>query len=170
MDTVFKYAVSAFVLSAALKLAIFYGGYNFQKPDDYYLYAVFMILLLGIFLGMRKRIMETGAKISLKALIKDGCKVAAIFAVLMAGFLLVYYKFIDPGYFNTMIHDKMALLAESGASVEETMQFYLNAKYLFFVPRNVATIALFGYLVLGCVYAVMSGILLRRNLVPGFVA
>ncbi len=164
MNTIFKYALTITALAIILKLAIFFGGYNFKWPDDYYLYMVFLIILVGVFLGMRTRIIETNSTISLKQLIKEGCKIAALNAVFFAVFLYVYYSFIDTAYFQHKIQETMALMDQRGDSVEEMMRYYMNAKYFIFAPNNVAYFALFGYLFLGCAYAILSGILLRRNL------
>jgi hypothetical protein len=164
VNIILRYALSVSALSIILKLAIFFGGYNFKWPDNYYLYAVFLFMLLGIFLGMRSRIIETNRKISLKNLIKDGCKIASLNAVFLAAFLFIYYKFIDIHYFQQKIQDSMALMDARGDSIEDMMRYYMNAKYFIFAANNVASFALFGYLVLGCIYAILSGILLRRNL------
>jgi hypothetical protein len=53
---------------------------------------------------------------------------------------------------------------QRGDSIEDMMRYYMNAKHFIFAPNNVASFALFGYLFLGCIYAILSGILLRRNL------
>jgi hypothetical protein len=169
LKTIFKYAMAVSATAIIFKLAIFLGGYNHQWPDNNYLYIVFLLLLLGIFLGMHEIAAKMGGNISIVQLIKEGCKISGINAITMSGFIYLYYKLIDTKYFTTKINSTMQLLSEKGAGKEELIEYYLNSKYIFFAPDKVASMALFGYMAMGCLYSILCGIILRRRLLgrPG---
>jgi hypothetical protein len=165
VNTSLKYAAGISSVAIILKLIIFLTGNNFTALDDYYIHAVSLLMVFGIFAGMREFMQKCDQKISLKMLMKEGCKIAGLNAVIMSIFLLIYYSYIDTGYFTVKIRQTLSLMAEKGISKEQMKEYYLNAKFLFFAPDKVASFALFGYLVTGCIYAVISGFLLRKNLV-----
>ncbi len=88
-------------------------------------------------------------------------------ALVMGVFIYVYYNFIDSAYFTEKIRNTLSLMTENNYTKEQMKEYYLNARLLFFAADKVASFTLFGYLLLGCFYAVVSGFVLRKNAVSG---
>jgi hypothetical protein len=162
VNTSVNYAAAIASVAIILKLIIFLTGSNFTSFDDYYIHVVSLLMIFGIFAGMREYLKKS-AQSSMKLLIKEGCKIAAVNALIMSFFLLLYYSYIDTEYFTVKIRQTLSLMAEKGIGKEQMKEYYLNAKFMFFAPDKVASFALFGYLMTGCIYAVISGFLLRKN-------
>jgi hypothetical protein len=162
VSPLFRYSLVISSLYVIIKLVIFQAGWQYQSVDQYSVYVVFLILLAGIYMGMRETL-KAKQQMELKHLIKSGAKIAALSALIMAGFLYVYYTYIDVNYFPKMIQQRLVMMKENGNTPEEAKEYYLTAKYLIFAPDKVATFALFGYLLMGIFYSLISGFLLRRR-------
>jgi hypothetical protein len=162
VKTVLKYALAVAALSIILKLIIFLSGLQHQWADNYYVYFVFLIVLAGIFLGMREEKVNAKGLLPIRDLIKAGCQIAGINALLMGAFLYLFYSVIDPEYFKIKMDTTIQLMMQNGTTVEQVRDYIINAS-LIFTTKNVASFALFGYLAMGCFYAVLAGFTLRSK-------
>lgn len=99
---------------------------------------------------------------NLRENIHTGCKIAALNALIMSVFIYIYYSYIDTEYFPAKIKSTLLLMKENGYTLEQMLEYSMNARLLFFAPDKVATFTLFGYLLLGGFYAVISGFILRK--------
>jgi hypothetical protein len=162
VSPVIKYSFGISAVYIILKLVIYHAAWQNHAIDQYSVYLVFLILLAGIYFGMREMLKQDPA-IDFKNLIKSGSKIAALAAIFIAIFTYAYYTWIDVNYFPERIRHGLLLMKENGNTAEEAKEYYLTAKYLIFAPDKVATFALFGYLLMGIFYSLISCFLLRKR-------
>ncbi|MDQ3192293.1 MAG: DUF4199 domain-containing protein [Bacteroidota bacterium] len=161
---IYKYALAVSFASIILKLIVFITDQQFTVIGEYSTYVIFLFILLAIYLGMRQARNITNNNQSLGENINVGCKIAAINGLVMGAFIYIYYSFIDTGYFTEKIRNTLVLMIQSdNYTIEQMKEYYINARLLFFAPDKVASFTLFGYLLLGCFYAVISGFVIRKK-------
>ena len=162
MKFILKYAIAVSAASIVLKLVIFFAGLQFAAVGTYDIYIIFLLVLIGVFHGMRAAKSASGNIQNLRENIHTGCKIAALNALVMSVFTYIYYRYIDTGYFPEKIKSTLLLMKKNGYSFEQMFEYSMNARLLFFAPDKVATFTLFGYLLLGGFYAVIAGFILRK--------
>lgn len=144
-------------LSILLKMSIYFSGSQFSTFGRFGIFGNIFFLLTGIFLGIRL-FKKINSKTKFIEDFKAGMRIAAYYAIFMALFVYVYYKFIDPGYFSIRLSNQLELAAEQGMNLEQvkkTGEFFLN-------PFFQTTITLMGFLLLGSFYAAMLSFLMRK--------
>jgi len=98
MAPYFRFALIFFTLFVIIKMVLF----NLRKNDDWYLAAIFcniLFLLLAIFFTVRSTYKSTNpGSISYLDVVKTALKPAMLYAVLLSGFVYLYYSKIDSGF------------------------------------------------------------------------
>jgi len=88
-------------------------------------------------------------------LLREGLRQAALYSLLMLGFLWFYYTQIESGLFKARIAERVAMAVAEGqpeALVRERME-------RFFTPFNYATITFFALLAVGAAQTFVIGLL-----------
>lgn len=161
MKTPLSIAVWMVLISIVLKLFVFLTSNQFTDVGQIAVFGNIFFLLTGIFLGIRLFKKAQLQKTKGSTFIDDfkaGMKVAALYSVLMAGFVFVYYSFIDPSYFDIKLAKQIEVAQSQDMNIEQvkaTGEFILT-------PFFQTTITLIGFILLGSFYASILAFLMRK--------
>lgn len=153
-----NFAITAAVSSVLLKMLYYIQFYPNDDFDMYVRFAYLLFFLLALFLGLRAWKKKNDPS-DFPTDMKSGMKIASIYAIIVSAFTYVYYKFINPNYFEFKIAERMKAAADSGEDVDldkikETASFIFDA----FIH---STITLFGLIAIGLFYCIIIVAILR---------
>ncbi|MGD1845628.1 MAG: DUF4199 domain-containing protein [Salibacteraceae bacterium] len=151
-------ALLAVALSAAVKLFVFQSGNPDISLVPTYSYFLWLLLAIAGRTWAAKQVLPDGPY---RYYAVAGMQVAAIYAVLIALFTYTYYAAIDVDFFANKTTENIRLLEESGATPKNIKQFKKNAATIY-DPFLHSTITLFGFLMIGVVYSLVIGGLIRK--------
>jgi len=158
-DPILNAGVIAGLVSVILKMVYFLGFYPNDDFDMYVRFAYLLAFLLALFLGLRA---WKGDHLDSKLVddVKAGMKVASLYALILAPFTYIYYKWINPEYFQDRMEQAIAAAQESTPDqveqVRETVSFIFDA-------FTHATITLFGLLFIGFLYTLVIVAIFRTK-------
>jgi hypothetical protein len=141
----------------ALRLALFYFG---RPPEgtDFMLVHFLAIVTLVFFTG--QRMLMEDRRTPFPDMMRDGFRNAAIYALLIGAFLLVYYKLVEPLHFTERINTMVATGVAEGQP-EEVIRPRIEK---FFTPFNYASMTFFSLLAVGAFNAITIGLLHHKVL------
>lgn len=141
----------------ALRLALFYFG---RPPEgtDFMLVHFLAIVTLVFFTG--QRMLMEDRRTPFPDMMRDGFRNAAVYALLFGGFILVYYKVVEPMHFTDRINTLVASGVEEGQP-EEVIRPRIEQ---FFTPFNYASMTFFALLAVGAFNAITIGLLHHKVL------
>ena len=155
-------AIRMTAISIFLKMLVFTLHWQQTPYERIYFFANVLILMTGIFFGIRhfKKTIET--KTEFIQDVKAGMKVAALYAIFMTVFVYIYYKFIDAEYFKLKLEKQLQLAKENNIDLKRAREMGQFALSAFFQ----STVTLIGFMFLGSFYASLITFFIRR--VKGF--
>lgn len=165
MKTPTSIAVWMVLISIVLKLFVFITSNQFTDIGQVAVFGNIFFLLTGIFLGIRLFKKTQLSKETASSFIDDfkaGMKVAALYSVMMAAFVYIYYSFIDISYFDIKLAKQIEMAQEQNMNLEQiktTGEMVLS-------PFFQTTITLIGFILLGSFYSSILAFLMRKF--PGF--
>jgi len=179
MRPAIKYACLFATVSILTKLVIFYRHLQFNSTADVVLVSSYLLfVLLSVFFGMRGEAILLKVKPSFLINVKSGMKSAAVYALIMAVFLFIYYKFIDTEYFSKRIADNINTLKSIDISLADStnnklglinrdamIENQINTAKMVFSPFYNSTFSLLGFLITGGIYSFL--IALMQKLIFG---
>lgn len=151
-------AITAGLVSIIFKMIYFIWFYPNDILDNYVRFAYLLVFLLALFFGLRNWKSNNEGS-SLVSDIKSGLKIASIYAIILSAFTYIYYKLINPAYFEERIAKALQLASESGedlSKVRDTASFIFDAFFH-------STITLFGLIAIGFFYTVVLVALFRTK-------
>lgn len=151
-------ALVAIAFSAAAKLIVF--QLNDPSLSMLPVFSYFLWLLLAI-AGRTYNSFKLVPTAPFRYYAVAGMQVAAIFALLIGVFTYIYYTAIDVDFMANKTASTLQKLEESGATPKNIRQFQKNAETIY-NPYLHSTLTLFGFLILGVVYSLVVGGLIRR--------
>lgn len=161
MKTHFSIVVWMLVVSMSLRMLIFIQHWQFTKWEYIYFFGNPLVMMTGIFMGIRlfKQLSQT--KTTFLADVKSGMKVAGMYSVLMAAFAYLYYSYIDGEYLITKLNTQIQTAIENGATAsnvtkhQENGDFFLSAYFM-------STVTLVGFIILGTFYSSLITFFVRK--------
>ena len=150
------------VVAIAAKLSLYLIGLGQEEMAMYTMFVNLLVVLVGTFFTVRQH-RSISPQSSFNSEFKAGMRSAALFALFMSIFVLVYYSYIDTHYFEKMIESRIelaqnSLLENPDIKIEEVRK----TGELFFTPRVHATITLFGLTATGAIYSFLLVFLTRK--------
>ena len=150
------------VTAIAAKMLLYLLGLGQEEMAMYTMFVNLLVVLVGTFFTVRQHRIKSPQS-NFTSEFKAGMRSAAIFALFMSLFVLVYYSYIDTHYFEQMIESrielaKTSLLDNPDIKIEEVRK----TGELFFTPRVHATITLFGLTATGAIYSFLLVLLTRK--------
>jgi hypothetical protein len=121
-----------------------------------------LILVTGIYLGMKQARLRAGGVLTYGQAVKTGILVACVTAVLVACFSWLYCAVINPGYADFMVQDTGRTLAAAGKTPEEISQRLEDIRREFSTGIQVME-ALVGQAAVGSVAALILGAFMRSR-------
>ena len=149
------------VVSLSLRMLIFIQHWQFTKWEYIYFFGNPLVMMTGVFMGIRLFKQLSVSKTSFIADLKSGMKVVGIYSVLMALFAYLYYSFIDSEYLITKLNSQIQTAIENGATEsnvikhQETGEFFLSAYFM-------STVTLVGFIILGTFYSSLITFFVRK--------
>jgi len=161
MKTHFSIVVWMLVASMSLRMLVFIQDWQFTKWEFIYFFGNPLIIMTGVFAGIRlfKKINES--KTTFLADVKSGMKVVGMYAVLMSLFAYLYYSYIDQDYLINKLNSQIQTAIENGANEaqadkhKENGDFFLSAYFM-------STITLVGFIILGTFYSSIITFFVRK--------
>jgi hypothetical protein len=147
--------------SILLRLIVFANNWQFTKFENIYFLGNTLILMTGVFFGIKFFKQKQPVKTKFLEDIKAGMKVAGLYSLCLTFFAYCYYSFIDSTYFATKIQNQVNLAVEGGASggdlvkMKETMAFVLS-------PYFQSTVTLILFVLLGAFYSSLITFFVRK--------
>jgi len=147
--------------SILLRLIVFANGWQFTGYENIYFLGNTLILMTGIFFGIRLFKNNQLERTSFLSDLKAGMKVAGIYAILISFFAYCYYSYIDSQYFTIKMQSQLELAEQNGAEagnlkqMRETMGFVLT-------PYFQSTVTLILFILLGTFYSSIITFFVRK--------
>lgn len=147
--------------SILLRLIVFANNWQLSNFENIYFLGNTLILMTGVFFGIKIFKQKQQSKTSFMSDVKEGIKVAGLYAILLSFFAYCYYSYIDPDYFPNKIQTQVELAMKGGAEgknlaqMEKTMGFVLT-------PYFQSTVTLILYLLLGTFYSSLITFFVRK--------
>ncbi len=148
------------LLFAVAGIAVKYIVFQASLPFEYGIYAYFLFILFALFFGMRKA-MEVEGYHGFGRLIKNGMKVASIYAVVVSIFTYIYYRFIDASFFTARIAERVLAAKEQGMT-EEQIEIIRSESSIVFSASTQSSLTLLGFMFAGLVYSLIWGFIFAR--------
>lgn len=154
------FPVIAAVLVIILRLVIYYTNFEADWLTAANIFLHLLIVLICVIYAIWPR---PGINAFLSD-VKNGVKLAGVYAVLIAAFVFIYYSYIDSDFFPNMT-EKIAqgTIAETPDKDPEEIETGVKS---FFTPFNYTTITLIGYFCAGVFYSLLFAALKRVVLRP----
>ncbi|HQW04453.1 MAG: hypothetical protein IPH05_05760 [Flavobacteriales bacterium] len=140
-----------------LRLLLFKMG---RPPEgtDFMIVHFLAIVTLVFFTG--QRMLSGDSRCPFSDILRDGFRNAATYALLLGGFLWMFYNFVDRQEFPTKINERVAAVMAEGKTEAEAR----NGLEAFFNPFNYASITFFLLLAVGAFNALVIGLLHHKVL------
>ena len=150
---------SMLAISFLLKLSVYFNSLQFSSFENATIFANIFVLMTGVFLGIRLFKSQQKEASSYINDFKAGMRIAAVYALLMAIFLYIYYAYIDPAYFEIKLQKQLET-AQNAENIDlskakEMGEFILS-------PYFQSTVSLLGFLILGSFYSAIIAFLVRK--------
>ncbi|MEZ4756705.1 MAG: hypothetical protein R2817_07755 [Flavobacteriales bacterium] len=146
------FTLIAAIAIIALRLVLFNMGLPAEGTD--FMLVHFLAIVTVVYFA-DARLLRAEPRSGFPDLLREGFRQAALYAVLMLGFLWFYYTQVEDSLFQERIDERVAMAVVEGqpeALVRERME-------RFFTPFNYATITFFALLAVGAVQTFVIGLL-----------
>lgn len=151
---IYKFPLIAFALSVAAKLVYFFYYNGNEDLDMGVRFAYLLFFLIALVLGVSTWKRQT-PRSAFTEDVKTGMKITSVYGLLLALFTWIYYKWINPAYFEDKIKEAI------DAAPEESLEQIQQTVELIFSASTHSTITLFGTIVIGFFYVLVITLLLR---------
>ena len=152
-------AVYATLFSVITKMVIFSVDTEDYQYIRYSTFAYLLLILLSSFGGIWLFRSKAEGVTTFIQDMKAGVRVTSLYAVLVSFFTFIYYKLIDPGFFQFKIEQAVVIASENENAdldqARETAEFVFNA-------FTHSTFTLFAFVFLGALYSVILTWLVRK--------
>ena len=147
--------------SIMLRLIVFANNWQFSTFENIYFLGNTLILMTGVFFGIKLFKQQQSSSTDFLSDIKEGMKVAGLYAILLSFFAYCYYSYIDSEYFASKMQHQVDLAIQNGAKgddlvkMKDTMGFVLT-------PYFQSTVTLILFLLLGTFYSSIITFFVRK--------
>lgn len=119
-----------------------------------------LVLLIALMWGIVRHRKRFAGEPSFGTEVKAGMKVGSVFVLLIALFTYVFYRFVNPAYFQEKIHT--ILKSAQGRTTTELENIQATSEFVF-SPFTHATATLFIGLLIGFLYTLLMVALVRMK-------
>ncbi len=164
IGTSLKIALAFLVASIVIKLALKTFGVDVTTAVYGYILFIVAAAAVGIF-ALRRQANEA---LSYTMELKAGMQPLALYSLLVSGFTYIYYSFIHPGYFETLLATQINKRIQEGiekgyteAEIQTVIQSLESSSATIHTPFIWSTITFFSLLFLGFIYTLFLTLVLR---------
>jgi len=156
------WGIGCFTIVGRLNTAFFHQSIPATQIRSYSGLFSIVILIVGIYLGMREVKRKNGDVLAYGMAVKAGIIISAITGVILCLFTLLYCTVINPGYADFMVKDTGKALAAAGKAPEEISRRLEGVRKEFTTGAQVM-MALVGQTAVGSVLALIVGLFVRTK-------
>jgi len=150
-------AIAAFALSVIAKMLYYIRLAPNEEFDMYVRFFYLLVFLLALFIGIQNRMKSFD--FSFTEGLKQGMRIASFYALLLAAFTWVYYRWIDTSYFQVRIQEVRESAAQANA---EQMDAIMSNAEIIFSPSTHSTLTLLGLMCIGFIYSIILSLIIRK--------
>ncbi len=141
----------------ALRMILFYLG---RPPEGTDFLIVHFFALVTIVFFTDQRLLKTDKAAGFPDLMREGFKSAAVYALIVALFIWIYYAAVESHYFEHKVNTMVA----KGVAEGQPENVIRPRMERFFTPFNYTTITFFTMLIAGAFNALLLGALHHKML------
>jgi len=156
------WGIGCFTIVGWLNTALFHQRTPATQIRSYSGLFSIIILIVGIYLGMKQAKLKGGNTLTYGQAIQTGILIACVTAVVVACFSWLYCTIINPGYADFMVKDTERVLVAAGKSPQEISQ-QLDAVRKEFSAGAQVGMAVVGQAVVGTIAALILGLFIRTK-------
>jgi hypothetical protein len=156
------WGLGSFTIVGWLNAALFHQSIPATQIRSYSGLFSILILILGIYLGMKQAKQKGGNTLTYGQAIKTGVIIACITALIVAFFSYLYCAVINPGYAGFMVRDTENTLKAAGKTPQEISQQLEDVRKQFTTGAQVG-MALIGQAVIGTITSLILGLFIRTK-------
>ena len=136
---------------------------TFTKAQTYILYLIQIVVLFFMLKGYRDK--YKGGYITYGESVGAGAVIFLICAAIMAAFMYVLYKFIDPSLLDESLAYAEEMLVERGVP-QETIDTAMEMQESMMTPGFIAISGIFTYFLYGLVFSLVDSIFVKNTKNP----
>lgn len=121
-----------------------------------------LILVIGIYLGMKAVKKENAMNISYGQAVKTGILISVITGIIVALFSFLYCTVLNPGYADFMVSETQKAMVNAHASANEINDKLISVKKQFSTGSQVMQ-ALVGQIAVGSISSLIIGLFIRSK-------
>lgn len=156
MNSPTLFALSFAIFGMSTRVLVFAMEWESSVSTQLY----FLFLLLAIFFGVRASFLQNPQS-TFGQLFKIGARASATFALVVAAFTYVFYKWFDPNYFTGQIATRLDEAKSLGYSAEEIERLTGNLEIVFSLSTHLPT-TLIGFTLLGISYSLIVALIFKK--------
>lgn len=128
-----------------------------ELPREYAIYGYFLFILFALFFGLRKHFEKKGYQ-GIGNTVKEGMRIASVYSIVITLFTYIYYTYIDSGFLQSRLTERILEAQELGYSEEQIEQVRASGEFFFSVSMH-TSFTLFGFMIVGLIYSVIWAII-----------
>ncbi len=156
------WSLGSFTVVGWLNSSVFRSGIAAAQIRSYSGLFSILILVLGIYLGMKRAKMNDDNSLAYGRAVKIGLIITCITAPIVAIFSYFYCTAINPGYADFMVNDARHTLAAAGKTSLEISQKLDGVRKEFSTASQVG-MALIGQAVVGSIVSLILALFMRTK-------
>jgi Na+/melibiose symporter-like transporter len=156
----FKFPVIAVLIMAVVKVVFYQSGMDMQEASNYQLF-IHMAMIIGVIFFTLQSLDNNPERPQVYIEdVKDGLKAGAIYSLLATALVVIYYNFIDPGFFPEM-QDRVYTRSLAEDTEDLTPEEIREKVESFFNLSNWVLATLTGFIALSIVYSLLMGLFMK---------
>ena len=156
MNSPTLFALSFAIIGMSTRVLVFAMDWESSVSTQLY----FLFLLLAIFFGIRASFLQNPQQ-TFGQLFKVGARASASFALAVAAFTYVFYKFFDPNYFAGQIASRLDEAKSLEYTTEQIERLSGNLEIVFSLSTHLPT-TLIGFTLLGISYSLIVALIFKK--------
>ena len=156
------WGIGCFTIVGWMNTAFFHQSIPATEIRSYSGLFSILILVVGIYLGMREVKRKNDDALSYGVAVKTGIIISLITGVVVCLFTLLYCNVINPGYADFMVKDTGKALAAAGKAPEEISRRLEGVRKEFTTGAQMM-MALVGQTVVGSIVSLILGLFIRSK-------
>ena len=138
-------------------------NFTFSKAQGYLFYIIQIVVLFFMLKSYRDK--YKGGYITYGESVGAGAVIYLIFAVIMAVFMYILYKFIDPSLMEQSLAYAEEMLIEKGVP-QESIDMAMEMQEDMMTPGFIAISGIFTYFLYGLVFSLVDSIFIKNTKNP----
>lgn len=155
----FRFPLMAVAVMAVVKVSFYQLGVEMQQASNIQIFIHMAMIILVIFLSLQSLDKHPERSGDFIDDAKDGLKAGAVYSLLATSLVVIYYNFIDPGFFPEM-QDRVyqRSIAEEPDMTPEELREKVES---FFNLSNWVLATLTGFIALSIIYSLLVSLFMK---------